>query len=141
MHNKTRCYIGRVLDLYKNGTGSYRSVESVTSIPTLSYLSLRVFLPVGMERSKDDKPTYEDDDSLDTEQDSSLFTGLYPQYHLTPASDILPASDVLHHLGKNVLTGSNPCALKLTGRAAVHWKALIRPAVKEKLLNTTYFRW
>jgi hypothetical protein len=44
-----RFYIGEVLDIYKQGTGSrYGSVNDVSTTSGLSYLALRVYLPPKM---------------------------------------------------------------------------------------------
>jgi hypothetical protein len=47
MHTTKRYYIGEILDLYKKGNNSrYGSVESAEKVSALSWLSLRVFLPL-----------------------------------------------------------------------------------------------
>lgn len=48
MWNGTRFYIGEILDVYKKGTNSrYGSIEDSSTASGLSYLSLRVYLPLG----------------------------------------------------------------------------------------------
>lgn len=43
-----RFYIGEVLDLYTKGAGRHCSVETVTNAGELSFLSLRVYLPLNL---------------------------------------------------------------------------------------------
>jgi hypothetical protein len=47
MQTKKRFYIGEVLDIYNRGANSrHGSIDKADSIQGLSYLSLRVYLPV-----------------------------------------------------------------------------------------------
>jgi hypothetical protein len=47
MKNKTRTYIGEVLDIYKKlASGRHGSLKDANTPNNLSYLSLRVFLPL-----------------------------------------------------------------------------------------------
>lgn len=50
MSTKKRFYIGEVLDIYKQAASSrYGSVEEATSASGLSYLALKVYLPLQMQ--------------------------------------------------------------------------------------------
>lgn len=50
MSTAKRTYIGQVLDLYKQAASSrYGSVDDATSASGLSYLALRVYLPLQMQ--------------------------------------------------------------------------------------------
>jgi hypothetical protein len=52
MKNKTRTYIGEVLDIYKKlASGRHGSLKDANTANDLSYLSLRVFLPLKIVRS------------------------------------------------------------------------------------------
>lgn len=43
-----RFFIGEVLDLYTKGSGRHCSVDTVDKASDLSYLSLRVYLPLSL---------------------------------------------------------------------------------------------
>lgn len=45
-----RFFIGEVLDLYTKGSGRHCSVDTVASASDISYLSLRVYLPLSLVR-------------------------------------------------------------------------------------------
>jgi hypothetical protein len=50
MSTKLRFYIGEILDIYKQAMGScYGSVDEATSASSLSYLGLRVYLPLQVD--------------------------------------------------------------------------------------------
>jgi hypothetical protein len=50
MSTKRRFYIGEVLDIYKQVVSSrYGSVEDATTASSLSYLALRVYLPLQVQ--------------------------------------------------------------------------------------------
>jgi hypothetical protein len=70
---------------------------------------------------------YEDDDSKDSQP---TFTKFHHTYHLHTHA---PISNILYHVGKRALVGSNPRALRLTAEATKHWFSLTRPRVKQKL--------
>ncbi|KAE9383937.1 hypothetical protein BT96DRAFT_739387, partial [Gymnopus androsaceus JB14] len=66
-----RMYIGQVLDIYKKGQNSrHGSVHEATELSGLSYLSLRVFLPLRLPAMKNS-----DSDSGSDDEDAS-----YPQF-------------------------------------------------------------
>jgi hypothetical protein len=47
MRNKKTMYIGEVLDIYKKGNNSkYGSIEFATTASSLSFLAVRVYLPL-----------------------------------------------------------------------------------------------
>lgn len=47
MRNKTTTYIGEILDIYKKGANSkYGSLNYATTASTLSFLAVRVYLPM-----------------------------------------------------------------------------------------------
>ena len=49
MRSEKRFYVGQVLDLYKRGSSSrHGSVDNLSSVQGLSWVSLRVFLPLAM---------------------------------------------------------------------------------------------
>lgn len=51
MSTKLRFYIGEVLDIYKQAAGSrYGSVEDATAASGLSYLALKVYLPLQVQQ-------------------------------------------------------------------------------------------
>jgi hypothetical protein len=50
MSTERRFYIGEVLDIYKQAASSrYGSVEDATTASSLSYLALRVYLPLQVQ--------------------------------------------------------------------------------------------
>ena len=50
MSTKLRFYIGEVLDIYKQAAGSrYGSVDDANSASSLSFLALRVYLPLQVQ--------------------------------------------------------------------------------------------
>ena len=51
MRSEKRLYIGQVLDLYKRGSNSrHGSVNNLSTVQGLSWVSLRVFLPLAIVR-------------------------------------------------------------------------------------------
>lgn len=48
MKNEARMYVGQVLDLYKHVSRRHGSVDQATSTSGLSYISLRVYLPLSV---------------------------------------------------------------------------------------------
>jgi len=51
---KDRFYVGEVLDIYKQaGSSHYGSVDDATSASSLSYLALRVYLPLQVQTVSD----------------------------------------------------------------------------------------
>jgi hypothetical protein len=50
MSTERRFYIGEVLDMYKQAASSrYGSVDDATTASSLSYLALRVYLPLQVQ--------------------------------------------------------------------------------------------
>jgi hypothetical protein len=55
MSTKLHFYIGEILDIYRQATGSrYGSVDDAVSASGLSYLALRVYLPLQVQLVSDD---------------------------------------------------------------------------------------
>ncbi|KAG2135969.1 hypothetical protein DEU56DRAFT_718786, partial [Suillus clintonianus] len=94
-----RFYIGKVLDLYRKGANShYGSIQSMTSVSTLSFLSLRVYLPLetAAAASNADDMLYEDEDvSPNAVPSFSRLPSCYQYETHTHA----PASSILYHIG------------------------------------------
>ncbi|KAF9236407.1 hypothetical protein BU15DRAFT_76980 [Melanogaster broomeanus] len=128
VHSTAWFYIGEVLDIYKKGTNNhYGSIDSSECLSNLSFLSLLVYLPLSGETTGLDSAIYEDDDYEDSRP---TFTKFHHSYHLHMHA---PISNILYHVGKRALIGSNPRALRLTAEATKHWVSLMRPPVKQKL--------
>lgn len=113
-----RFYIDQVLDLYKRGANSrYGSVELASSAQGLSWLSLRVYLPLQLTLESDD------DDDADADENPPDFTCTLRnnKYHLHTHA---PADHLIYHLGRNALLGDNQLRKSLAPLAASHWKAV-----------------
>jgi len=112
-----RFYIGQVLDLYKRGANSrYGSVESASTAQCLSWLSLRVYLPLQLVLGSDDD---EDEEENVPDFTCTLRTN---KYHLHTHA---PADHLICHLGtRNALLGDNLLRKSLSQLAASHWKAV-----------------
>ncbi|KAJ3727641.1 hypothetical protein C8R42DRAFT_620753 [Lentinula raphanica] len=135
MKTSMRMYIGQVLDIYKKGQSSrYGSVNKATEISGLSFLSLRVFLP--LVTASDDGDTSGSGSGSDTDEEdapiphfSCLGSGR-KRFHLHTHA---PIADVLYHLGKDALSGPLD-KMQLNERCAQKWslfqKREIRAALK-----------
>ncbi|KAF8162010.1 hypothetical protein BJ912DRAFT_935670 [Pholiota molesta] len=119
-----RCfYIGQVLDIYKRGANSrHGSVDNVLTVQGLSWISLRVFLPLELSVAAN---LCDDDDDNETGEAVPEFTccvGSH-KYHLHTHA---PADHIVYHLGKNALrdTGDSSTRKALSPRAASYWNAI-----------------
>ncbi|KIM83783.1 hypothetical protein PILCRDRAFT_818808 [Piloderma croceum F 1598] len=73
MSTKLQFYIGEVLDIYKQAARSrYGSVDDANSASSLSFLALRVYLPLQVQLAA----TEDSDDDMSPEEGSApLFSG------------------------------------------------------------------
>ncbi|KAJ3851678.1 hypothetical protein EV368DRAFT_83283 [Lentinula lateritia] len=104
MRTAQRIYIGQVLDIYKKGQNSrHGSVATATDLSGLSYLSLRVFLPLGLpidDSSENSDESGSDDEAASCPQFSCHTPGR--SFHLHTHA---PIANVLYHLGQDALSG------------------------------------
>ncbi|KAG2135860.1 hypothetical protein DEU56DRAFT_981042 [Suillus clintonianus] len=112
--------------------GSSGANSACRNVSTLSFLSLRVYLPLetAAAASNADDMLYEDEDvSPDAVPSFSRLPSRYQYETHTHA----PASSILYHIGKGALKGTNSWALELSNANARHWITLTAPQVKQKL--------
>ncbi|KAJ2965538.1 hypothetical protein NUW54_g14085 [Trametes sanguinea] len=139
MKNKKRTYLGEVLDIYKKMNHRHGSLDVATSAVGLSYLSLRVYLPLstsGVQSEGSTEAASPDEDEDDYDYHDTDAASLAPpfscrSYH----ADIhahAPAEQLLYHLGANAASGP-PQSLVLKPFAAIRWSALTKKKVQEKL--------
>jgi len=88
MWSGTRFYIGEIMDVFKKGAhGRHASVPSSTSISSLSFLSLRVYLPLTTGGEDDDE---DDQESADLVRVAPLFSCYYFRIRLSTCEDQSP---------------------------------------------------
>ncbi|OSD06282.1 hypothetical protein PYCCODRAFT_1341735, partial [Trametes coccinea BRFM310] len=118
-----RTYLGEVLDLYKKTNNRHGSLDVAATVTGLSYLSLRVYLPLSTANLTDsDAPS----DSTDKEFNDNVAdaTSLAPPFSCRNRNvDIhthAPADQLLYHLGLNAASGPHH-SLALKAFAASRW--------------------
>ncbi|KAJ7041877.1 hypothetical protein C8F04DRAFT_1390777 [Mycena alexandri] len=125
MWNGTRFYIGEILDVYKKGASSrHGSVPSPSSVSGLSFMSLRVYLPLiaGGEESDEDSDEEDSDDIA-----APLFSCHYKNYairlHTHAKIDHL-LFNLGPHIFEEVEAGARHRTLK--PHAALCWTSLTK---------------
>ncbi|KAF8161385.1 hypothetical protein B0H34DRAFT_796185 [Crassisporium funariophilum] len=121
MRSERRFYIGQVLDIYKRGANSrHGSVDNVLSVQGLSWISLRVFLPLELSVGANLCDDYDDNEIGEAVPEFTCCIGSH-KYHLHTHA---PADHIVYHLGKNALTGDSSTRKALTVRSASYWNAI-----------------
>ena len=150
--NTSRCFfIGEVLDMYKKGPsigGRHSSVSSSPNAAELSYVSLRVYLPLTEASKALDCPSYcllialfwqtrnlsDDDDPEHASEVTPTFSRLRPGFRYELHTH-LDASRIMYHLGRKPfdMTNSSHRLLQLDKEAAKNWYLFLRPVVRKQL--------
>ena len=141
MRNKTHEYIGEVLDVYKKGSsGRHGSVAAAPSTSGLSYLSLRVYLPMQTVSLRSVVSLYKQvlmcpsfpQSSLKLIYDASDYGDtsrvVSPPFtcrqHTFDLHTHAPINHLVFNLGKRPFTTENDGMLMLSEEAARHWISL-----------------
>ncbi|KAI0349019.1 hypothetical protein OH77DRAFT_1415677, partial [Trametes cingulata] len=134
MRNEARTFLGEVLDIYKKANRRHGSVEMATGISGLSYLSLRVYLPLTVVLHLFTSMTAygpEDQEDVNHEDANLLFSCRSNSVDIHTHA---PAEHLLYHLGTKASSSSGqPDMLLLKPFAAARWHALTRRKVQQKL--------
>ncbi|EIM82315.1 uncharacterized protein STEHIDRAFT_114253 [Stereum hirsutum FP-91666 SS1] len=112
-----RFFIGEVLDLYTKGSGRHCSVDTVDKASDLSYLSLRVYLPLSLSQG-----VYDDDsDSEDSEDEPPEFSCHYRSFELHTHGK---GSSLLYNLGPHIFKtlDADPLRSVLKPVVASRWR-------------------
>ncbi|OSC98921.1 hypothetical protein PYCCODRAFT_1396354 [Trametes coccinea BRFM310] len=138
MKNDRRTYLGEVLDLYKKTKNRHGSLDVAATVAGLSYLSLRVYLPLSTANMMDgDAPSDSSDEEYHDHDGAGDATSLAPPFSCRNCNvDIhthAPADQLLYHLGLNAASGPRH-SLIMKAFAASRWSALTRRKVQEKLV-------
>ncbi|KAF8156205.1 hypothetical protein K438DRAFT_2076139 [Mycena galopus ATCC 62051] len=116
--NGVRFYIGEILDVYKRGANSrYGSVPSADSISGVSFLSLRVYLPLTMVAiAAPQLPDEEEEDESDEETpDEDLVAPLFSCHHQNLRIRLYTHAKI-DHLIFNLAPNSNTaCSIGVDG--------------------------
>ncbi|KAJ3003668.1 hypothetical protein NUW54_g5184 [Trametes sanguinea] len=127
MRNKVRMYVGEVLDLYKPVSRRHGSIDSATSAAGLSYLSLRVYLPLTLNTAPSDGEEASSEDEHYAEADEApLFSCRYNSVDIFTHAF---ADHLLYNLGPNAMTGT-PVQSRLKPFAVTRWLALSKATEK-----------
>ncbi|KAJ4480786.1 hypothetical protein C8R41DRAFT_771229 [Lentinula lateritia] len=137
MRTAQHIYIGQVLDIYKKGQNSrHGSVATATDLSGLSYLSLRVFLPLGLpivssiihdDSSENSDESGSDDEAASCPQFSCHTPGR--SFHLHTHA---PIANVLYHLGQDALSGPLN-RMELNERSRKRWTVFRKKETKKVL--------
>ncbi|KAI0645527.1 hypothetical protein C8Q79DRAFT_1104104 [Trametes meyenii] len=136
MKNEARTYLGEVLDVYKKANRRHGSLDLATSSSGLSYLSIRVYLPLTVENTTvneavsggTDSPLEEEEEFL---SESSLAFSC--RSGLVDIHTHAPADHLLYNLGTQASSGP-PHMLLLKPFALLRWRTLTKKKVQEKLV-------
>ncbi|KAG6871916.1 hypothetical protein C0992_010163, partial [Termitomyces sp. T32_za158] len=121
MRTQRRTYIGQVLDMYKKGESSrYGSIDSSTSLEGLSWLSLRIYLPLTVDAVLTNSDE-ESDAGIDTTGTEFTCTVNGKKFHLHTHA---PINNAILNLGLHALVDENVLRKLLTPLAASRWNAL-----------------
>ncbi|KAI0676074.1 hypothetical protein C8Q78DRAFT_1075020 [Trametes maxima] len=140
MKNEARTYLGEVLDVYKKANRRHGSLDIATSSSGLSYLSIRVYLPLTVDNHAGNEagsltPSFGGEDEAfsdsDTEADSLAFSCRSGTVDIH--THALAADHLLYNLGCKAGSGP-PNMLVLNPFAASRWLALTRKKVQERLV-------
>ncbi|KAI0739984.1 hypothetical protein C8Q80DRAFT_1111610, partial [Daedaleopsis nitida] len=127
-----RTYLGEVLDIYKKTGGRHGSLTEATTIAGLSYLSLRVYLPLkisGTQEHSDEESASEDSEKEENGTDQTAFSCRVQSAYLHTHAR---GEDLVYHLGPNAATGK-PGAMVLKDFEALRWRVLTKPKVQKTL--------
>ncbi|KAL1941731.1 hypothetical protein VTO73DRAFT_6731 [Trametes versicolor] len=129
-------YIGEILDLYKYVSRRHGSIDSAAGLSGLSYMSLRVYLPLVVGTSpgvtastrglKDGEGTEELDSDADPDDSDDEEPTITHFSCLSKSVDIFThgfAHELVYHLGPNVMQGT-PQVCTLKPWAAARWAIL-----------------
>ena len=145
-------FVGEILDMYKKGAsvgGRHSSIPSSSNADELSYISLRVYLPLGEASKAFDQPfslftnytilqttgnISDDDDPEHILEVTPTFSRTRPG-HRYELHTHLDASQIMYHLGRKPfdMTNSSPRLLQLDREAAKNWYSFARPVVQKQL--------
>lgn len=147
--NGSRFYIGEILDIYKKGSNSrHGSVTSATTVAGLSYLSLRVYLPlvtVGFpfhlicnSLTLTSKVTEDSDSESEDDCDPTRIPGPAPLFscfskdaHIHTHAQI---DHLIFNLGRLIFVKGDDLHRALTPQAALRWSTLTKkPSVKKEV--------
>ncbi|KAH9853326.1 hypothetical protein C2E23DRAFT_859281 [Lenzites betulinus] len=134
MHSSTKSallYVGEILDLYKYASRRHGSIDSAAGLSCLSYLSLRVYLPMTVGRpsiQKQGSPDHNSENSGHESDTSSESEDDWTTYfsRCCGGSDLFThgfAHELLYHLGPRMMEGP-PTACSLKPWAAARWSIL-----------------
>ncbi|KAH9947488.1 hypothetical protein B0H21DRAFT_676451, partial [Amylocystis lapponica] len=132
MRNASRMYIGELLDLYKKTSGRHGSVKSAVSCSGLSYLSLRVYLPLTTDGGASSAAAAAAADIVDVSDGDDDPLSEQRFSCRSQSSDIYThasAQDLLYNLGTDALAGK-PDSMLLSAFSASQWRALSKPKVQ-----------
>jgi len=127
-----RTYIGEVLDIFKKAASSrYGSIESASAVAGISFLSLRVFLPLVTDVNE------HDDDAMDSDNDSASGASA-PLFSCRPNTSSAyqlhthsPVEHLLYNLGRSALIRHGESSnYTLTPAGAKRWITLNKPRVQ-----------
>ncbi|KAJ3002779.1 hypothetical protein NUW54_g5663 [Trametes sanguinea] len=134
MKSAKRTYIGEVLDVYKMISRRHGSVDVATSVSGLSYLSLRVYLPLTI----DDSAASGDDTRSSDEEDTNdvLHFSCRPRNSTVEIHTHAPVDHLLYNLGIEARqSGGQRHLLVLKPYAASRWRALTRKKVQKLFIK------
>jgi hypothetical protein len=144
MRSTKRFYVGEVLDIYQKGSNNrYGSVAKAINVTELSFLSLRVFLPLTVVsvvsvlkttvfHALDLQGLFNDNDIDVDEPDSNtlvpqpIFAEHFRQAHLHTHA---PVSHIVYHLGQNAMMPLTIGNLTLTETATKMWHIFTCPGL------------
>ncbi|KAJ6503931.1 hypothetical protein C8R45DRAFT_924266 [Mycena sanguinolenta] len=139
MWSGTRFYIGEVLDVIKKGAnGRYGSLQSSPTVSGLSFLSLRVYLPLTTGG--------EDDDDDEDQESGDLVAPLFSCYHKHAGirlSTHAKIEQLLFNLGTNIFERVEDRIRHRTLKphAAQCWISLTKPGVVSKEVKKVTLKW
>ncbi|KDQ56779.1 hypothetical protein JAAARDRAFT_207846 [Jaapia argillacea MUCL 33604] len=137
--NSHRTYIGEVLDIYKKGSSSrHGSILSASTMAGLSYLSVRVFVPLLSHPTCGPNSDGQDSDDSGLSDDSATLTPNFTCRHQgVDLHTHVFVQDVLYHLGTGALTPANGQRgqMILSAVAASRWHSLTKPRVQRLIIR------
>ncbi|OBZ76952.1 hypothetical protein A0H81_03401 [Grifola frondosa] len=107
-------------------SGRHGSIKDSPTCSGISYLSLRVYLPLTVDTGNHDSDKDEDAECDDEPLHFSCHS------HASDLFTHASAKDLLYNLGCNVFRGSSDNML-LGPTASARWRALSKPKVQQKL--------
>ncbi|TFY52897.1 hypothetical protein EVG20_g10355 [Dentipellis fragilis] len=141
-----RIYIGEVLDIYQKGSSSrYGSIESAETTSVLSFISVRAYLPVTMNRGK--FTTGDDNDSDSDCESATAAAAAAPSFschHEKEKVDLhshVKAAHLVYNLGLNILAMDDRGEMRLVPRAEKRWLALTASKEAANIVRTGLTIW